>query len=78
MVWTKELFEETYLHKIVRPRGNYYDLPMEDYVVTAALYEFEGDGVSIFAIEHDGDHWFTIKIEKEEFEECMADFEIID
>ena len=77
-------FEKQWHGRIVRPRGNHYKIPIKNYVVTAALYKYEGD-VTIFGIMAedyvpgpDGNaHLFTIRIGSEEFDECMNDFEIV-
>lgn len=75
-------FEQKFLNKIVKPSGKYYQLPIKEYIVTAALLNYENNDITIFAIKAldynlDNKHWFTIKIAKSEFDKCMSDFEII-
>lgn len=75
-------FGNKYLHKIVRPLGTYYEIPIKEYIVTAALLEFEENGVTIFAIKAldysvENKHWITIRIARDELEERLADFEIL-
>jgi len=79
-------FEEKWLHKVVRPKGLYYQIPIKKYQVTAALYKYEDDDITIFAVMAEdwspgpkgNAHWFTIKIGSEELNERMNDFEILE
>lgn len=76
-------FESKYHFKIVKPLNNHYQLPVKEYIVTAALYNYEDDGkTTVFAIKAldyslENKHWFAIKIADNEFDKCIADFEII-
>ncbi len=77
-------FESKYQYKVVRPKGNHFKfLTIKDYIVTSSLLNYEDNGkTTIFAIKAldynlENKHWITIKIAAEEFEKCMADFEII-
>ena len=74
-------FEDQWFKKIVRPLGTHYQIPIKDYLVTAALYEWE-DGNTKFAIRAldystENKQWFTINIAPDEFELCMSDFEVV-
>jgi len=78
---TPELFEQQWRGKRVRLKG-YYKLPDTTYVVTAALYQHEEDKTTIFAIQSErytfeNKEWYTIKMGEEEFEKCIANFEVI-
>ena len=83
---TKEAqdFEIKWYHKIVRPRVTHYKIPIKNYTVTAALYEFETNKDTIFAViaeDYDAKtnkHWFTFKISSENLEKHLDDFEIIE
>lgn len=79
---TQEEFEGKWHNKIVKPLGGYYQIPIKEYWVTAALLNYEDD-VSIFAIKaldysQDNKHWFTIRMAEDELEERLADFEIVE
>lgn len=78
-------FADKYLGKLVRPLGKVYKIPIKDYIVTAALLNWEKeDTVTVFAIQgtdystQTNKHWFTLKINKENLVEHMRDFELID
>lgn len=80
----QEDFANKYHFKVVKPLLNHYkDLPEKEFIVTSALYNWEDDGkTTLFAIKAldytpENKHWFTIKIAADEFEKCIADFEII-
>ena len=81
---TPELFEQQWKNKIVRLKLQHYSgIPDTTYVVTAALFEWETDDVTVFAIQSErytleNKEWYTIKIGPEEFEKCMADFEVVE
>lgn len=79
---TPEIFEEQWHGKRVRPKLAYYEIPDTTYVVTAALYQYESDNETIFAIRSErytleNKEWYTIRMGKDEFEARIADFEII-
>lgn len=76
-------FETKYHYKIVKPLGNYYKIPIKEYIVTSALLNWEDDNkTTIFAIKAldyslENKQWITFHIGSDEFEKCMADFEVI-
>lgn len=75
-------FEEKWLNKKVKPRGLHYQIPIKEYIVTAALFEFESNGQSIWAIKAldyslENKHWFTFKLAPSDIEWINKDFEII-
>lgn len=79
---TPEIFEEQWYGKRVRPKSRYYQIPDTTYIVTAALYQHESDGETIFAIRserytRENKEWYTIHMGKYEFEARIADFEVI-
>jgi len=79
--YTPELFEQQWRGRRVRTRG-YYQVPQTTYIVTAALYRHKENNITIFAIMSerytpDNKEWYTIEIADDEFDKCMADFEII-
>lgn len=81
---TPELFEQQWKGRIVRPKLQHYaGIPDTTYLVTAALFDGEDDGETIFAImseryTFDNKEWYTIRIGGDEFEKCMADFEVVE
>ncbi len=79
---TPQEFEAQWMHKRVRPKLKYYQIPDTTYVVTAALYQYESNDETIFAIQSErytleNKEWYTIRMGKDEFEARMTDFEII-
>ena len=77
---TFEEFSDKYHGKIVKPIGKLYSIPKKEYLVTAALYDF--DGQTIFAIRSldytfESGQWITFNFYNDELEKCIADFEII-
>lgn len=74
---TQELFEETYHNKWVRFKGEYFTT-LKDVVAynTAALYRYEENDVTIFAVMIN-DMFNVAHISPEEFDKAMADIEII-
>lgn len=84
MTQEQQDFETKYHYKIVKLLGNHYKtLPQKEYIVTSALFNWEDDGkTTIFAIKAldynlENKHWITIKIAADEFDKCIADFEIV-
>lgn len=81
-----ETFEAQWKNKIVRLKGKCFKFPKKNYQVTAALYQYEDGDVTIFAIMAEdyifgpdsNRQWFTIKINPEDFDKCMDDFEIVE
>ncbi len=75
-------FEKEWMGKTVRPKGTHFKIPIKNYFVTAALYKYENDNITIFAIMAEdyniktNKHWFTIKFKPEELKH-LDDFEII-
>lgn len=80
---TQDEFAAKWKDKIVRPKRIRYDwIPGEDYVVTAALYEWDGD-ITIFAIMSldytiENKRWYTFHLPEEELDVSLADFEILE
>lgn len=80
---TQQEFTDKYYHKVVRPLGKFYKLPQKEYLVTAALLNFDDEGqTTIFAIQaldydSNNKHWFTLQIDIKQLDERMADFEIL-
>ena len=79
---TAKEFELKYLNKIVRPRNLRFTLPDKEYIVTAALYNFEPKDITIFAIKAldyttENKHSFTIRIAENDLHESMSDFIIL-
>jgi len=80
----KELFEKSFLGKTVRAKGEYFQsIPPGEYLVTAALYEFDPGDLTILAIVHhtyskDNPQWYTVKIAPEEFAAAIRDFDVLD
>ncbi len=78
-----EEFEEKWKGKWVRPKGKIYKIPIKNYLVTAALYDYFGDGETTFAIMAEdynmktNKHWFTIKLRPEDMKH-LDDFEILE
>lgn len=68
---------------MVRPRGEHYNIPNKEYTVTAALFEYEENGESIFAIMSedykpgDNPEWFTFRESPERLHLIEEEFEII-
>ena len=76
-------FAGKYLNKVVLYKGSYYKIPTDvKYWITAALFEYEDDGCSIFGIMSErwnpptNIDWFTIKVSKEELVK-LEEFEIV-
>ena len=74
-------FEAKWHHKIVRPRGLHWQIPIKDYRVTACLYEYEEGKVTIFAImaldyTPENKHWFTFHLSPSDMEWLDKDIEI--
>jgi hypothetical protein len=75
-------FEKKWRGKIVRPKGNFYKIPIKNYTVTAALYKFDDD-ITIFAIMAEdynintNKHWFTLYLRPEDLKH-LEDFEILE
>jgi hypothetical protein len=80
---TSTSFEMKYLNKMVRPTSSCkYDIKKVNYHVTAALYKYEENDISIFAImdEHysmANNNWITFKLNEEEVKDLDNQFEII-
>lgn len=77
-------FADKWLHKRLRYKGTYYQIPLDvTYTVTAALLHYEDDGLTIFAIISEkwnppvNTDWFTIKMTNKELTE-LDNFEIVD
>lgn len=84
MTTEQKEFEAKYHGKKVRPLGNYYkNLPQKEYIVTAALLNWEDNGkTTIFAIKAldynlENKHWTTFYISDDDFDKTMSDFEIV-
>lgn len=76
-------FETKYLNRLVRYRGEHYQIPTDvTYWVTAALFEHDENGITIFAIMSEkwnppnNVDWFTFKLAPEELAE-LGKFEIV-
>ena len=76
-------FSAKYHLKVVKPRGNYYKLPIKEYFVTSSLLNWEDEGeTTVFAVKAlnynlENKHWFTIKVNKKELDIFTSDFEIV-
>ena len=77
-------FENKWLNRIVRYQGNHYQIPKDvKYLVTAALYEWEDDEITIFAVMSEkwnppaNIDWITIRLAPAEI--ChLDDFEVVE
>lgn len=75
-------FSEKWLNKLVRYKGSHWKIPDVTYKVTAALYEYDVDEKTIFAImsEHwnppTNIDWFTFKLTDGELDE-LNNFEVL-
>ncbi len=80
---TQEEFESKYHYKIIKPRGGYFKFPIKEYIVTAALLNYEDNGkttiLAIKALDYslENKQWITIKIDKDELEARLEDFEVV-
>ncbi len=80
---TQKDFEQKFHYKVIKPNGLIFDIPIKEYVVTAALLNFEeNETVSIFAIKAtdynlENKHAFTFRINKDELEAQISDFTIL-
>ena len=77
-----EEFEEKWLYKKVKPLGLHYKIPIKEYIVTAALYCYEPNNITIWAIQAldytlENKNWFTFRLNSEEVEIINTDFEIL-
>lgn len=79
----KESFALKWHNQIVKNKPHWYaGIPVNEYLVTAALYNHEGD-ITIFSIMNldyntNKKHWFAIRIENRHLESALKDFEIIE
>lgn len=72
----QEEFASKWHNKIVVPIGN-YEIPVKEYYVTAALYKYDLDDITIFAIlGMDNSGWFTFELTPEEVENLDKEFRI--
>jgi hypothetical protein len=69
-------FETKWHMKTVRKRDGYWQIPSGEYVVTAALENFDSDGASVFAVSGPGG-WFTIHVAPEDLPKLDQDFEVL-
>lgn len=76
------VFSEKWLNKLVKYTGSNWKIPDVTYKVTAALYKYEDNGKTVFAImsEHWNPpiniDWFTFKLTDDELEK-LNDFEVL-
>lgn len=77
-------FTDKYHFKIIKPLGKHYqNIPIKEYIVTSALFNYEDDNkTTIFAIKAldynlENKHWITFHIDTKEFDKAITDFEII-
>ena len=76
-------FAEKWLNKLVRYKGQYYKIPTDvTYKVTAALYQYDDGGLTIFAVMSEkwnppvNIDWFTIRMSDDELKE-LENFELL-
>lgn len=75
-------FAEKWLNKLVRYKGSVWKIPDVTYKVTAALYKYEDDGTTVFAIMSEhwkppvNIDWFTFKLTDGELDELNS-FEVL-
>lgn len=74
---TQEEFATKWHHKIVVPKPDGYEIPIQSYKVTAALYHYYEEDESIFAI-YGADGMFTIKLTDQQLDTLDEKFEIIE
>ncbi len=76
-------FAKKYHHKLVKPLGNCFNIPIKEYIVVAALLNHEDDGKTTVLVfkatdySPENPHLFTFKIAVEDLEKSLADIEII-
>jgi len=79
----KAEFEKIFLGKLVRNKGQFFDIPISEYLVTAALFEFDPGDVTILAIMSkdytpENTQWYTLKIDPVDFKAAIRDFDVLD
>jgi hypothetical protein len=72
----QEEFAKKWHKKIVVPIGK-YEIPIKEYYVTAALYKYDPDDITVFAIlGMDNSDWLTFKLTPEEVENLDKEFKV--
>ncbi len=75
---TREEFEVKWHQKLIRYIGDYWKIPKQEYVVSAALYQQESEDVTILGLYRQiGDGFFTIRMGQEQVEQMDKNFEIV-
>ena len=78
----RELFKKSFLGKTVRNKGKFFDMPIQEYIVTSALYQFDPGDVTILGLLSKepgmGSPWFTLKIAPEDFKDAIRDLDVLD
>ena len=79
----RDLFKKSFLGKTIKNKGKFFDLPIREYVVTSALYQFDPGDVTVLSLvtpeyADNESQWYTLYIYPEDFRTAMMDLDILD